>query len=262
MTPSTVAVRTLIDDTLGILGDLSIAEWSIDSGCRGWRIQDLITHMGFFLHTIADPRLVLPANPDGTTESLNDAAVQERADWSPEQAREYYTLQAEAGMHALAALQEEPLRSKMIRLGELGSYRLAQLADAVAFDHLVHLTSDLLVPHGPVARRVSTTVAIDPAIDWMLAGLPQMCQRRLHLVLGKEPVGVRLVGETARAFLLSRAGDAVVLTETTDLPADTATTKATDFLRWATKRSAWRPVVEIAGRRERVVPVLDAIRVV
>ncbi|WP_123026533.1 maleylpyruvate isomerase N-terminal domain-containing protein [Mycolicibacterium stellerae] len=262
MTPSIVAVRSLIDDTSSVLGDLALSDWSIDSACRGWRVQDLVTHMAFFLNTIADPRLTLPPNPDGTTESLNDAAVYERAEWSPQRALEYYTAQAEAGFRALVALQEEPLRSKTIRLGELGTYRLAQLADAVAFDHLVHLTSDLLLPHGPVAGSASVAEAIDATIDWMLAGLPQMCPRRLHLALGDDPVGVRLVGETERAFTLSRDGDAVVLTETADLPAETATTRATDFLRWATKRSSWRPVVAITGRRELVAPILDAIRVI
>lgn len=262
---SVAACRALVKDALSILDELGPQEWSAASACRGWRVQDVVTHMAFFLHSIAEPRLALPPNPLGTAEALNDAAVAERAHWSARQAHAYYRNQAEAGLAALELLQGADLRMKPIRLCELGTYQLAQLADAVAFDHLVHLTCDLLLPHGPLAQRqVNIAIAIDPAIDWMVAGLPNMCGGAVRRVL-RGPLGLRLIGETERSFVIDRApggDDALVVTETVNLPPDTVTTAATDFLRWATARSDWRPTVTIVGSSERVFPVLDAIRII
>jgi hypothetical protein len=147
---------------------------------------------------------------------------------------------------------------------DLGTYRLGQLSDAVAFDHLVHLTCDLFAPFGPLsAASVSLSTAIDPAIDWMIAGLPQMNGAAVAPVL-RRPVGLRLTGATERSFVLSRetGTSAVLVTETPELPADFAVTSATDFLRWATTRSAWRPAVTISGDRALVAAVLDAIDIV
>jgi hypothetical protein len=81
----------------------------------------------------------------------------------------------------------------------------------------------------------------------------------------REPVGLRLTGATERTFVLERdpaSPGLVTVTESDRLPPDVATTAAMDFLRWATRRSAWRPAVTITGARSLVAPVLDAVRIV
>ncbi|MEY1676871.1 MULTISPECIES: maleylpyruvate isomerase family mycothiol-dependent enzyme [Gordonia] len=258
------AAKALVNDTLALLDRLTPADWAADSACHGWRVHDVVTHMGFFFNFIADPNLVFPDNPSGKSERLNDAAVRERADWTPEQAVEYYHAQSEAGLATLAALQGEDVRDQPLDMMDLGTYRLSQLSDAVAFDHLVHLTSDLLQPFGPVdSSEVSVSAAIDPAIDWMIAGLPQMNGTALYPTL-ERPIGLRLTGVTDRSFVLDRdpAGTIVTVRETAGLPADVATSSATDFLRWATTRSAWRSAVTIDGDRHHVAAVLDAVDIV
>lgn len=261
------AAGALVDDALSLLRGLGPEQWEADSACHGWRVQDVVTHMAWVFHWIADPELPAPPAPSRTAEALNDAAVNERADWTPREAFDYYAVQARAGLAALELLQTEPFRQKPVKMRELGTYRLAQLADAVTFDHLVHLTCDLLAPHGPLAgagTAVDVAVAIDPAVDWMVAGLPAMCGAAVDRAL-RGPVGLRLTGATERTFVLHRdpASPGVVsVTESDGLPSDVATTAATDFLRWATRRSAWRPAATITGDRSLVAPVLDAIRIV
>lgn len=258
------AAKALVNDTLALLDRLTPADWAADSACHGWRVHDVVTHMGFFFNFIADPDLVFPDNPSGKSERLNDAAVHERADWSSEQAVEYYRAQSEAGLATLAALQGEDLRDQPLDMLDLGTYRLRQLSDAVAFDHLVHLTSDLMQPFGPLdAAEVSVSAAIDPAIDWMIAGLPQMNGAALYPTL-ERPIGLRLTGATDRSFVIDRdtAGTIVTVRETADLPADVATSSATDFLRWGTTRSAWRSAVTVSGDRQRVAGILDAVDIV
>jgi hypothetical protein len=256
--------RALADFTLELLPRLSTDEWQADSACHGWRVQDVISHMAFFFNFIADPALDLPANPSGKAERLNDAAVRERADWSTTQVIDYYQAQSAAGLATLQTLQSAQMRDQPLELLDLGEYRMAQLSDAVAFDHLVHLTFDLLAPHGPLPHpTVDPAVAIDPAIDWMMSGVTQMCATSLLAVLDK-PIGLTLTGATRRSFVIDRASDReeVLVTETGDLPGGAATSDAMDFLQWGTRRSAWRPVVEVGGDGALVARVLDAIDVI
>ncbi|MBM7366978.1 maleylpyruvate isomerase family mycothiol-dependent enzyme [Gordonia hydrophobica] len=256
------AAQALVDDTLALLAALDDGDWSADSACHGWRVHDVVTHMGFFFNFIADPDLVLPDNPSGTSERLNDAAVRERADWSSADAIAYYREQSTAGLATLSALQGEELRDAPLAMLDLGTYRMSELSNAVAFDHLVHLTCDLMEPFGPVARtEVSVGEAIDPAVDWMMAGLPQMNGAALHPVLST-PLGLRLTGATERTFVIERADDGVAVRETDDLPSDVATSEATDFLRWGTARSAWRSAVTRDGDHAHIAAVLDAIDIV
>lgn len=256
------AAKLLVADATALLQSLTPEQWQADSACHGWRVQDVVAHMGFFFNTMTDPNLKRPTDHDGTAERLNDASVRERADWTPEQALGYYSEQAAGALVALEALQAPEMSEATLELAELGTYRLAQLSDAVAFDHLTHLTSDLMQPFGPLpVRPVSVEAAIDPAIDWMIAGLPQMCEKALGPVV-TAPIGLRLTGPTDRSFVIDRTDDGLTVTETDQVPADMATSSAEDFLRWGTVRTAWRPAVEISGDRDRVAAVLDKINIV
>lgn len=254
--------RALAENTLKIAEQFGTAEWEADTACHGWRVHDLIGHMAFFFNFIADPNLVFPPNPSGQSERLNDAAVRERADLPHEQILDYYREQSAAGLATLAAVQGEDLRDNPIEMLDLGTYRLHQLSDAVSFDHLVHLTSDLLHPFGPISTgEIAVATAIDPAIDWMIAGLPQMCGTAVGAA-SSSPVALRLTGTTDRSFVIVGDENEVVVTECDDLPENVATSSATDFLRWGTKRSAWRSAVDISGDRATVASVLDAIDIV
>lgn len=257
-----VGARALAANTVKIAEQFGAAEWEADSACHGWRVHDLIGHMAFFFNFIADPNLVFPPNPSGKSERLNDAAVRERADLPHEQILDYYREQSEAGLATLEALQGAELRDNTLDMLDLGTYKLHLLSDAVSFDHLVHLTSDLLVPFGPIAGGdVDVAAAIDPAIDWMIAGLPQMCGDEVGAAL-TSPVALRLTGATDRTFVIAPEADGVVVTETATLPGNVATSSATDFLRWGTTRSAWRSAVTISGDHTTVASVLDAIDIV
>jgi hypothetical protein len=258
------AVEALIGDVDSVIDRLDEGTWQADSACHSWRVQDVITHLGFFFHMVADPRLALPDNPDGTVEALNDATVWERADWPFDQAAAYYRRFAPLGLAVLESLEDEDQRDLPLDMDDLGAYKMHQLSDALAFDHLVHLLCDLFAPYGPVPpTELSVGTAIDPAIDWMMAGLPQMCGAAVSAALTR-PVGLTLSGATERSFRLEPAADETGLhvVETDDLPTEHVSTSATEFLRWATKRSAWRSVCETSGDRQVVASVLDAIAIV
>lgn len=256
------AAKLLVADATALFRSLTPEQWNADSACHGWRVHDVATHMGYFFNTMTDPNLQSPTDHDGTAERLNDASVRQRADWSPQQVLDYYLEQSAGALVALEALQAPEMAEATLQLADLGTYRLAQLADAVAFDHLVHLQSDLMQPFGPLpVGPVSVEAAINPAIDWMIAGLPQMCSKAVAPVING-PVGLHLTGATDRSFVLDKAGDDLVVTETDALPNDVAVSDAEDFTRWATVRTAWRSAVTITGDRDRVAAVLDKINIV
>ncbi|MFZ2241420.1 MAG: maleylpyruvate isomerase family mycothiol-dependent enzyme [Gordonia amarae] len=258
------AAGELAATTIDLITGFTPQQWAADCACHGWRVQDLVGHMGFFFNFIADPELVLPDNPSGTSERLNDAAVAERADWAPEQVVEYYKAQSAAGLAALDALQSEQMRDQPIEMLDLGTYRLGQLSDAVAFDHLVHLTSDLTAPLGPITvdGEFPVKVSIDPAVDWMIAGMSPMCGTALAPTIDG-PIGLRLTGATERGFVIAAGDDGtLVVNETGDLGDDVIVSDAIDFTRWSTKRTAWRSAVTIEGDRARVAPFLDALNII
>ncbi|MCZ4552099.1 maleylpyruvate isomerase N-terminal domain-containing protein [Gordonia rubripertincta] len=257
------ATESLMKELGELARGLSADEWELESAAAGWRVQDVIVHLGTFCNLIADPEMTMPENAPPTSERLNDALVDERRHWTAEEAIDYYEAQSTAALAALTALQGPEFAEATIPLADLGTYHLAELSNAFAFDHLVHLTSDLLAPHGPIDREAIDvdTARIAPALDWMLAGLPNMYADALREPLTR-PLGFDLTGPGARSFVISWSGDHLVVDDATELPADVAVSSTVDFLRWSTKRSDWRPSVTIVGDSEFVAPVLDTINII
>src|SRR5690625_3714524 len=186
------------------------------------------------------------------------------AEWHQERTAVYYVTQSENALGVLEALQQPRHDDKKITMNELGTYPLRALSNVITFDHLVHLTSDLVKPYGPVTYPVPDIDRfIDPAIDWMIMGLPQMCEDALLPALNR-PIGLVLTGIDSRNFVIARNanGDGVRVEETEALPADFASSEKSDFLRWGTKRESWRPRVSITGDSTAVANVLDRIDIV
>jgi len=162
----------------------------------------------------------------------------------------------------LAAMQEEPLAGQSLTLNDLGTYPMATLADAFAFDLYCHLRVDLLAPTGPVRRRVPEADAdrLAPGIGWMLTGLPQMCPP-VAVVLDR-PLGLRLTGPGGGDHTLAPGPDRPVVTDGITDVAAVVTSPAHEFVLWGTKRADWRSSTTIEGDRDYAAAVLDAINIV
>jgi hypothetical protein len=193
-------------------------------------------------------------------------AGKERRQWTSAQVLDYYEEQSRAGLASLETLQGPELANAPMRMAELGTYRMSELSDAIAFDHVVHLSADILAPRGPVDR---TGLTLDekrmvPALDWMLTGLPKMCGGALFPVL-TEPVRIVLQGSGAREFVLARAEtgtDQVVVQQDGGSAKHTVHSSTYDFLRWGTTREPWQKSAEIDGDSRYVATVLGEINIV
>jgi len=257
------ALRTQVHHARELFATLTPEEWSRPSGCDGWRVQDVAQHMAAVFQQIADPASI-DMGDSGRAEAAAEVPVADRRDWAVEQVLAAYDEWSEKGVTALAALQEPPMADAVVPLSDLGTHPLHLLGNAIVFDHYCHLRHDLGVAIDRAAQLPREHDALTATREWMLAGLPQMCETALAAA-DQQPVNLVFDGPGGGSFLLAPGVDGWTVAEGSDPDAPTATSTVHDFVSWGTKRANWRDVVEVdvgAARYPSVAGVLDAIDVI
>jgi uncharacterized protein (TIGR03083 family) len=258
------AVKLIHADVRSVLGGIDAEMWSKPSGCSGWSVQDLVAHLTSNLKETVEPSAQPDASSTSTTaEEAMDALVAERRCWTPAQLMEEYERFAEAAVGVLTSLQEEPAATTEVALADLGTYPMHLLADAFAFDHYCHLRIDLLSPRGPVDRVLAPPrdSMLRPGIEWMLAGLPQMCAHQLVAMTGS--VILHLTGPGGGIWTVHppREGGLPRVEDRANGVA-TVTSAAHDFVSWGTTRSDWRGACTLSGDTMVAETFLDAIDII
>jgi uncharacterized protein (TIGR03083 family) len=261
------AVDVLVDRYSDVVASLTAAEWEMPSRCAGWSVKDLVAHASSNLHVVVEPE-TSPADPPPIAEDLQELLVVQRRGWTADQVVEEFEQYREPFLAAITAVQQEPLASSPLTMSELGTYPMHQLADAFAFDLWCHLYVDLLAPTGPIQRPVPEPEEdlLQPAIGWMLAGLPQMCPS-VSKVLDR-PMGLDLTGPGGGRWILDPGEPYfTVREEATDAPrvvdvSAVATSSAVEFVLWGTARSSWRDHVVLDGDTGYAERVLDEVNIV
>jgi hypothetical protein len=148
----------------------------------------------------------------------------------------------------------------VVPLNDLGSHPLHLLANALVFDHYCHLRNDVLAPNGPIERPAlpSDELRVGATIEWMLAGLPQMCAANLEGKLDA-PINLVLSGPGGGDYILSSAG---VAPGRDPAAVATVTSTAADFVVWGTQRRPWASYVAIEGDERAAAAVLDVINII
>jgi uncharacterized protein (TIGR03083 family) len=230
MTKAAEALSADRDVVLGICAGLDGAGWTAPSGCPGWTVQDVVSHLGALFWAAVD-RGHLPDAGGRPTEQAGDFHVESRRHLSPaEIAADYESISARA-LDVLASWADLDMA---VPLGDLGTYPLSTLPAAYCFDHYVHIRSDLFAPRGPLPGPVpeSDELRLAFALDWIEAALPQQNADALAGLDG--PVEFVITGPAARTFS-SGPGPALA----------TVTCAAPEFTRAVTQRETW----ESAGAR-------------
>jgi hypothetical protein len=113
-------------------------------------------------------------------------------------------------------------------LGDLGTYPASILPNAFSFDHYTHIRADLFSPRGPLTGKPppSDELRLVPALDWIVAALPQQNSGPLASFTGA--VEIVLSGPGARTIRLAAGGAVVQITS-----------DAASFVRWITQRATW-----------------------
>lgn len=257
------AARDLAARYADVVTSLSAYEWTAPSRCAGWSVKDLVAHTGSNFAALVDPPPADPTAPaPETAEQLQDLLVAQRRDWSPAQVADEFLQNMEGALGALAAMQEGAAATAPMTLTDLGTYEAHQLADAFAFDLWCHMYVDLLAPEGPVDRPVGPHEhrLVRAAVDWMWAGLPQMCPKVAPALT--RPLGIRLTGPGEGEWTLASAEGRISVTTGIDSVDTVVGSPATDFVLWGTGRSPWAEHVEISGDDAYAAAVLDLIDIV
>jgi uncharacterized protein (TIGR03083 family) len=209
---------------LEICAGLSDAEWSAQSGCAGWSVQDLIAHLGALFWLVVDPS-VLPDAAGLPTERAQDRYVEERRSWTCAAVLADYESVSSKAVGRLAALADQDFE---VPLGDLGTYPASAVPNAYAFDHYTHIREDLHSPRGPLTRQPppADELRLGPALDWVQAALPQQNSGALAALTAA--VDIDLTGPGARSIRLG-AGE----------PASHLSSDTPSFVRWISQRSTW-----------------------
>ena len=255
------ALQSESDRALRLIASLSTQEWAQPSGCGGWRVQDVVAHMGSVFRSICgDPSI--PADPSGDAEKSAELAVAPRKEWTPDQVAGEYREWAPKGIAALAALQDPPMAQAVVPLGNLGSHPMHILANAIVFDHYCHLRHDIGATIPRAAGLPRDEAALTVTLEWMLSGLPQMCAAALADA-PRQRVNFHFEGVGEQNFVLEPTAAGWVVRAGALPGAPTCRTSAHDFVSWGTKRADWRATARLDGpAAPAAAGVLDAINVI
>jgi uncharacterized protein (TIGR03083 family) len=256
------AARHERDDLVAFCRSLKPEEWSQSSRCEGWTVQDVVAHMGAIAHGIFTPwavKLLTAKN----LERNNDADVELRRSWPPDQVAAEYEKWSSRLLKMLALGQRPPLAKAPFKLGELGVYPMALVASAATFDTHIHLRHDLAPAVGRTLPPPEPgTVAV--VNEWVLAGIPKMCREGLSFL--DRPLTITLEGPAGGSWgIVPTTAGKPAEVQPAPVPgsAATITASAAEFAVWATRRRPWREQdVKIDGDEAYATRFLDAIRVV
>lgn len=251
------ALRAEHQRALELFESLTPDEWQAASGCAGWRVHDVAQHMASTFHVIADPSTIDGGSSDDA-ESNAEVPVQARMDWTADQVLAEYREWADKGIAALAGMQEAPLAEMVIPLGNLGSHPMHVLANAIVFDHYCHLRHDIGSTVDRAAALPRDPASLSATVEWMLAGLPQMCAGALAGCT--QSVNLEFTDLGGDSYRIETGSPGWTVSAGSDPSLPTATTTAHDFISWGTKRADWRSFgVSVDGA---AAVTLDAINVI
>jgi hypothetical protein len=227
-------------------------------------VQDVVAHIGALYWAVVDPSS-LPDAGDRLTEAAQEFYVESRRSWSAAEVLADYEAVSTKALEALRGLVELEMP---VPLGDLGTYRASELPNAFAFDHFLHIRSDLFVPRGPLTGSPppSDELHLAPALDWVEVALPQQNVDGLGALFGV--VEIELTGPGARVIRLGpgvgagdpggsgRTGGSTSRVRsdsaTSRVRSDSATSRvrsdSATFVRWITQRMTWEDAgVERSG---------------
>ncbi len=217
-------------ELLKICAEFTDADWAADSGCSGWRVQDVVSHLGALYWLVVD-RSKLPDVGDLPTERAQDAYVDHRRSMSAQEVLADYEAVSAAALPVLRSLIGQTFK---VPLGDLGTYPAQAIPTAYSFDHFVHIRMDLFSPRGPLAGQqpASDDLRLGPALDWVQSALTQQNQAAIAELPGS--IEFVITGPAARTITIGQGQG-----EGEGEPLGRVTLDAPDFLRSISARADW-----------------------
>lgn len=252
------ALRAERTQMLEFTTSLSDDEWTAPSAAAGWRIADVIAHIGATARNFYTPT-GLRTSFAPSLERFNEDPVARRRNWSRARVMAEYQLASRRATTLLEVVRRTPIARVRVPLAELGRYPLGlMIGGALVFDHHTHLRHDIAPALG---RPVPPTDAdrMRAVLTWMIAVLSNQIAQAPIAGLDAR-VALTLTGPGGGTSWIDEAG---VLTSSDDLAAAHITAPALTFPDWGTQRSSWRDSdVTITGDGELAARLLDAVNII
>jgi len=257
-------VRVLRDErgaVLDLCRTLTAAEWATPSDCAGWTVKDVVSHMAAAFHGVFTPWLFRVMR-SSSIERSNDRDVDDRRPWEPARVLREYEAWGGRLLAVAPLTQRPPLRSLPLPLGDVGRYPLGLIGSAFVFDHHVHLRHDIATALGRTVPAPSAE-HMAAVLEWLMAGLPQMCRSALTWV--DRPVALTLTGDGGGAWTISPGPNGLLSVRPGSAPAAAAAIigTAAEYPIWGTKRRPWRDHgLTLEGDTDLATRFLDSINLV
>jgi uncharacterized protein (TIGR03083 family) len=265
MTEAGVTSARLSTDQLEkILPDIVDSQWDSPSACPGWRVIDVLAHLAALAHEAVDPPPLEPGLPT-VRERYHDLRVDQRRGLSHAEVIEEWRTYTPRQLDLLQAAQESPESGEPVAVPGLGVYPRHLLANTMAFNVFCHLRYDMIAPDGPlpVTLPPPTDQQVAPAVDFMLAGLPQMQGPELDATV-TTPLVLDLTGPGATVVTVHPArGPGARLTVSRSVEGSTwIRSSALSFIAWGTTRKPWRQYCSITGDESTAEPFLNCLNII
>jgi len=224
------------DALLAVCGGIREEDWSAPSGCEGWTVKDVLSHVDALFWLVVD-RSTLPDASHLDTEKAQDVYVDSRRSWPASRVLEDYESVSAQAIEALRGLAAQDFE---LPLGDLGTYPVSPLPNAYSFDHFTHLRADLFAPRGPLQTALPPfdRLRLEAAMDWIEAALPQQNAALVERLSGTVDLEVDDLGGGT-----IRVGEG--------RPVARISSDGLAFVRWVTQRGNWEELdVKTTGSDE------------
>lgn len=245
-------------EMLAFCATLAPADWRMNSLAEGWRIQDVVAHLGTGCHAVFSPAAAKLMRGNNI-ERTNDAMVDSRRDWSAADVLAEYRRWSRVFGAVFAAVGRTPLGGVQAPLADLGKFPARLLLSALVFDHHTHLRHDMAPALGrPAPGTDANRMAV--VLEWMMAVLSNQLRAQKLSFLDR-PLSLMLTGPGGGTWRVRPDGS--VTLGAAEPAAAQITGVACEFPRWGTARSRWKDAdVSITGDADYAAAFLDTVDIV
>ena len=245
-------------EMLAFCATLAPAEWRMNSLAEGWRVQDVVAHLGTGCHAVFSPAAAKMMRGN-EIERANDAMVDSRRDWSSTDVLAEYRRWSRVFGAVFTAVGRTPLGGVQAPLAELGKFPARLLLSALVFDHHTHLRHDMAPALGrPAPGTDANRMAV--VLEWMMAVLSNQLRAQPRSLLDR-PLSITLTGPGGGTWRVTPEG--AVTVGAAQPAAAQITGVAVEFPQWGTARSRWRDAeVSITGDADYGAAFLDTVDIV
>lgn len=253
------SLRRLHADITGFCRDVTDEEWLSPSRAEGWRIHDVVAHLGGTAKALFTPTAVkLLASSD--IERSNDSLVDSRRTWERSRVTGEFDRWGPRVATMVSGLGRTPVGRVRVPLAELGRFPLVSiLGEAVSFDQHTHLHHDLapaLDREAPPTDDVRMTLVV----SWMIRVLSNQLTSAKPAWLDR-PIALTLDGPGGDTWRIEPGG--AIATGSATGAAASITGRSVDFPAWGTARVPASDVdLAITGDAELAGAFLGSLNIV